>query len=431
MAPSSSRRRRGLRSALAVLLVLALVAFAIAWRPPIARVATPAMASFDPALVHRGARLAAMGNCVSCHTTAEGAAFAGGRGVPTPFGTVFATNITPDADTGIGGWSEAAFKRALRAGVSRDGHLLYPAFPYDHFTRLVDGDIHALYAYLMTRTPVRASAPANHLMFPLQFRPLLAGWNLLFLQQGPRAQAGSGEAARGAYLADALTHCSACHTPRNRLGAEDRHRFLAGGEAEGWHASALNGESESPLPWSTDTLATYLRTGLAPGHAMAAGPMQDVVRSLSEVDPADVHAIATYITGTMGPATPERQTREAAAQQRAQGPLHLDGSPGARLYADNCASCHDAGRGLSSNTALRLPLAVALYLPDPRNLLHILRQGIQPEAGRPGRWMPPFEGTLSEEQLTTLADWLRREAAGQPPWPDLARAAQDTRPPTP
>src|SRR5205823_4961083 len=150
------------------------IAFALAWRAPIARVAAPATASFDAATVHRGARLAAMGNCVSCHTTTDGAAYAGGRGLPTPFGTVFATNITPDTETGIGGWSEAAFTRALREGVSRDGHLLYPAFPYDHFTRTRDGDIHALYAYLMTRTPIRAVAPANRLMFPLQFRPLLA-----------------------------------------------------------------------------------------------------------------------------------------------------------------------------------------------------------------------------------------------------------------
>jgi mono/diheme cytochrome c family protein len=415
----------------AVLLVLALIAFALAWRPPIARVASPTAVSFDPGLVHRGARLAAMGNCVSCHTAGDGAAFAGGRGLPTPFGTVFATNITPDRDTGIGGWSEAAFTRALREGVSRDGHLLYPAFPYDHFTRLVDGDIHALYAYVMTRTPVRTNTPANRLTFPLQFRPLMAGWNLLFLDKGPRPQVAAGEAGRGAYLAGALTHCSACHSPRNRFGAEQRDRVLAGGEAEGWHASALNAQAESPIAWTPESLSAYLRTGLVPGHAMTAGPMQDVVRSLSEVDPADVHAIATYIAGTMGAPTPERQTLEAAARQRAQGPLRQDGSAGARLYADNCAACHDAGRGLSSNSALRLPLAVALYLPDPRNLLHIVRQGIQPVAGRPGRWMPPFEGTLSEEQLATLADWLRREAAGQPPWPDLAHALQDTRPPTP
>ena len=425
------RRRRGLLSLLAVVLVLALAAFALAWRAPIDPVAPPAAAGFAPALVQRGARLASLGNCVSCHTVEGGAAFAGGRGLPTPFGTVYATNITPEPETGIGRWSLAAFTRALRQGVARDGHLLYPAFPYDHFTRLQDADIAALYAYVMTRTPVRAVAPANDLRFPLRFRPLLAGWNLLYLDEGPRAAPAAGANARGAYLVDALTHCAACHTPRNALGAEQRDRPFAGGEAEGWHASALDAHAESPVAWTADALAAYLRTGLVPDHAMSAGPMQDVVRSLSEADPADVQAIAGYMVSVMGAPTPERQAREAAARQRAQGPLRNDGSAGARLYADNCASCHDAGRGLSSNSALRLPLAVALYMPDPRNLLHIVRQGIAPVAGRPGRWMPPFEGTLTEEQLATLAAWLRQEAAAQPPWGDLARALQDTRAPTP
>jgi mono/diheme cytochrome c family protein len=430
---SRPRRHRGVRWLLALLLIVALAGFALAWRPPIASVQVPAAGSVDPTLVRRGAQLASLGNCVSCHTAPDGAPFAGGRALPTPFGTIHGTNITPDVDTGIGGWSQAAFTRALREGVSRDGHLLYPAFPYDHFTRMEDGDIQALYAYLMTRTPVRASPPANRLMFPLQFRPLVAGWNLLYLDQGPRpAQAAqSAEWNRGAYLADALAHCSACHSPRNRLGAEERGQPFGGGEAEGWHASALNARAESPVPWTADVLTAYLRTGLVPDHAMSAGPMQDVVRSLSEVDPADVRAIATYITAGMGSPGAEQKARETTARERAQGPLKIDSSPGARLYADNCASCHDAGRGLSSNSALRLPLAVALYVPDPRNLLHIVRQGIQPIAGRPGRWMPPFEGTLTEEQIATLADWLRQQVAGQAPWPELARAVQETRPPTP
>ena len=428
-----SRRRphRGLRSALAVLLVLALAAFALAWRPPIAQASAPK--TFAPALVRQGAQLATLGNCISCHTGADGVPFAGGRPVPTPFGTIYATNITPEPQTGIGGWSEEAFRRALRDGVSRDGHLLYPAFPYDHFTHLQDGDIQALYAYLMTRTPVHATAPPNQLVFPLQFRPLIAGWNLLFLDKGPRpAQAAQpAEWNRGAYLADALAHCSACHSPRNKLGAEQRDQAFDGGEAEGWHASALNIHSESPVPWTADMLARYLRTGLVPDHAMTAGPMQDVVRSLSEVDAADVHAIATYIASLMGPPGPERLTREAAARKRAHDPLPRDGSEGARLYAENCASCHDAGRGLSSNSALHLSLAVALYLPEPGNLLHIVRQGIQPVAARPGRWMPPFEGTLTEDQLATLAAWLRSQATNEAPWPDLARAVQATRPPSP
>jgi len=430
--PFTTRRPPRRRVAgLAVLIVLLLAAFALAWRPPIAEVAPPA--AFPPAQVRQGAHLASLGNCISCHTAPDGAPFAGGRGVPTPFGTVYATNITPDPQTGIGRWSEEAFRRALREGVARDGHLLYPAFPYDHFTRLQDGDIAALYAFVMTRTPVPATPPANRLAFPLQFRPLLAGWNLLFLEQGPRPAQPTRPAEwnRGAYLADAVAHCSACHAPRNAFGAERIDAPFAGGEAEGWRAPALGANAESPIAWSIEGLTAYLRTGIVADHGMSAGPMQDVVRSVAEVDPADAQAIATYVSTHMNPPGPDRLTREAAARQRAQGPLPSDGSAGARLYADNCASCHDLGRGLSSNSALRLPLAVALYLPDARNLLHVVRQGIRPIEGRPGRWMPPFEGTLTEDQLATLAAWLRQQAAGQPPWPDLAQALQDTRPPAP
>jgi mono/diheme cytochrome c family protein len=206
---------------------------------------------------------------------------------------------------------------------------------------------------------------------------------------------------------------------------------FAGGEAEGWHASALDQQSPSPVPWTVEALADYLRSGLVPEHAQAAGPMQDVVRSLAPVDAADARAIATYIVAGMQPVDAARQARAQAARQKAQAPLANDGSPGARIYADNCASCHDAGRGLSSNSALRLPLAVALYLPDARNLLHIVRQGIQPTPGQPGRWMPPFEGNLSEDQLTTLASWLRQSVAGQPAWGDLQQSIAATRPPKP
>ncbi|NML42741.1 c-type cytochrome [Ramlibacter sp. G-1-2-2] len=424
---------RALRGLVAVLVVVALAAFALAWKPAIDPIQPPARGTFDPALIKAGARVATLGNCISCHTGADGPPFAGSRAVPTPFGTIFSTNISPDAETGIGQWSEAAFLRALREGVARDGHLLYPAFPYDHFTRMRDGDIHSLYAYLMTREPVRRNAPANQLVFPLQFRPLIAGWNLLFLEVGPQKDlpTQSPEWNRGAYVVDALAHCSACHSPRNRLGAEDLARRFDGGEAEGWHAAALNQRSPSPVVWTAETLAAYLRTGLAPEHGMAAGPMQDVVRSVAQADPADAQAIATYIAAGMQPVDPERRAREQAVRQKAQAPLALDDSPGARLYADNCASCHDAGRGLSSNAALRLPLAVALYLPDARNLLRIMRQGIQPTPGKPGRWMPPFEGNLSEDELSTLARWLRQNVAGQPAWADLPQSIAATRPPKP
>ncbi len=427
------------------LLTIALL-FALAWHRSLPPIDPPPRAAFDPARVRAGAQLASIGNCAGCHSVAGGASFGGGVPLATPFGTIYSSNITPDAEAGIGGWSEAAFARALRQGVSRDGHLLYPAFPYDHFTHLSDADIGALYAFFMTRDPADAVPPPNHLVFPLQFRPLLAGWNLLFLDTGPRpAQAAqTAEWNRGAYLADALAHCTACHSPRNPLGAERRGMAFAGGVAEGWQAPALNADSPSPVAWTTDALASYLASGLAADHAIAAGPMQDVAHSLSHASEADVRAMAVYMASVMGPATPERQAREAAARDKAAQPSLAASTPtaassapaaqltlGAQVYQDSCARCHDLGRQPSSSGALRLPLAVALRLPEPDNLLLIVREGVHPPVGQSGRWMPAFDGVLSDAQIEALALWLRRQATDQPPWPALAQAVQKTRSPAP
>jgi len=430
--------------ALIMLVLLALVAFfALAWHPAIATVAAPAPASFDRALVRRGEQLASMGDCLSCHSTPGGPAYGGGVPLQTSFGTLYGTNITPDPETGIGGWSEEAFRRALREGVSRDGHLLYPAFPYNHFTHLGDEDIRALYAFVMTRTPARSRAPANELVFPLQFRPLIAGWNLLYLQRGPIAQdtSRSAEWNRGAYLVRSVAHCAACHAPRTKLGGERGDGALSGGEAEGWVATALDARSPSPVPWTVDTLTRYLRTGLVADHAVTAGPMQAVVHNLSGVNAADVRAIATYIHSRMEPVSAQQRSRETAARQKAAQPSLLRVQPaadrpapdaktrelGAAVYAATCASCHDAGRQLSSSTALQLPLAVALYLPRPDNLIHIIREGIAPPRGERGRWMPSFDGALTDEQLTALVTWLRWQATDEPPWNDVARAVQEGR----
>ena len=222
--------------AAAVALVVAgtVAAFAIAWRPAIPATDPPSPQNFDVHLVKRGRDLAAIGNCASCHTVRGGQDFAGGLPVATPFGTIYSSNITPDAETGIGHWPESAFRRAMRAGVDRNGRHLYPTFPYDHFTNVSDEDDRALYAYLMTRQPVRSTAPANQLPFPLDQRFVIAGWKLLFLHRGAYQPdpARDPEWNRGAYLVEGLAHCGACHTPRNALGAERESAAFAGGDVE-------------------------------------------------------------------------------------------------------------------------------------------------------------------------------------------------------
>jgi mono/diheme cytochrome c family protein len=424
---------------LAALALVALLALA-AHRTLPERPAGPL--GFDAATVRRGAALAAVGNCASCHTASFGAPYAGGVAFATPFGTIHGTNITPDIETGIGRWTETAFVRAMREGVDREGKQLYPAFPYDHFTRTNDDDLHALYAFVMTRDAVRAANVPNTLRFPFGFRPLLAGWNLLFLNRGPQAPADRAQGAawnRGAYLVHSLAHCGSCHTPRNALGAEERGRDFAGGDAEGWYAPALDERSPSPLAWTADELTVYLRTGIAGDHAIAGGPMQEVVASLARAPLDDVRAIATYFASRLA-AQPDQQARAVGARQRvASGalasarPLNAGQTDAATLqlgravYVDACAGCHDRGREISSNGALQLPLAIAVYDPDPRSLLRIVRDGIVPPPSELGRFMPAFGTSLSDEQLVALLTYLRTSAADAPPWPDLAARVRDSR----
>ena len=421
---------------LVVLVLLALIALALAWRPVIKPVEPPAARIFAIELVRRGEQLAGVGNCAVCHTRPEGPSLAGGVALSTPFGVVYGTNITPDPETGIGRWSEAAFVRAMRRGVDREGRHLYPAFPYDHFVRTTDEDLHALYAYLMTRDAVSARSPENRLVFPLGFRPLIAGWKLLFLDSQPVVAnpRSSAEWNRGAYLVQSLGHCSSCHSPREVLGNENRDRYLDGGEAEGWTVPALNVKSPSPVPWNVEQLVAYLRTGIARDHAIAAGPMQDVVASLATASPADVQAIAVYIDSTLGSPTPSSQDMAKASRARAAQPTLPPadaGDPtlalGATVYAQACASCHDAGRGLSSSSALQLPLAVAVHDPDPRSLIRIVMGGIRPMGTKAGRWMPAFGDALTDPQLVALLAYLRRAAAGAPPWADLPARVREAR----
>ncbi|MDY0977973.1 cytochrome c [Massilia sp. CFBP9012] len=417
---------------LAAIVVLTGIAFAIMWRPALAPQATPP--SFDQARIERGANLAHLGMCASCHTADLARPFAGGKPMETPFGTVHSTNITPDADTGIGAWSPEVFTRAMREGVSRDGHRLYPAFPYNHYMRMTQDDIDDLYAYFMTRTPIAEPAPANDMTFPFGFRPLVGFWNVLYLDDAPWRPdpRQSAEWNRGAYLADAVAHCAACHTPRTKLGGPDIKRQLDGGEAEGWYAPALNRNSPSPLPWTREELQAYLRTGMAEDHAVAGGPMQDVVMHLAQADEGDVAALAAWTLSHLSQAplrTTPAQRDGALPEPTADDPELPRMRLGYELYANSCARCHDVGRAPSSGTALPLQKAIALYDPDPRSLIHIVDTGILPPDGEPGRWMPGFEAILSDEQAGALAAYLRKYGAGQPAWPQLDEQVSKARAP--
>jgi mono/diheme cytochrome c family protein len=428
-------------------LVLVLVAgagfVAIAWRSEIEPEEPSERAAFNAELIAKGAELAAVGNCIACHTVPGSKAFAGGLPVPTPFGTIYSTNISPDPETGIGRWSEAAFQRAMREGVDRQGNHLYPAFPYENYTRVTEEDNRALYAYLMTRQPVRGTAPENALPFPLNVRPLLAVWKLLFLDEGVyQPDPGRGEEwNRGAYLAEGLGHCSACHTPRNALGALESDRHFAGGEAEGWQAYAIDGSSPAPIPWERDSLAFYLRHGWHPAHGVSRGPMAEVTGNLDPLPNADIDAIATYVASVMGEPSPERRRRaDTLLEEVARGSddavaasdsqtIPTSDAPqdaGAAIYAAACASCHDAGRALPFG-ALDFALSTAVNAANPQNIVNVTLYGLPAADGEASAMMPDFAGVLDDDQMAALLDFMRDRFADRPPWTGLAELVRRTR----
>jgi mono/diheme cytochrome c family protein len=419
-------------SALAALLVGGAVAsFAVAWRPAIAAIDPPPPQSFDPSLVKRGRDLAAIGNCNSCHTVHGGSNFAGGLPVPTPFGAIYSSNISPDAETGIGGWPEDAFRRAMRSGVDRNGQHLYPTFPYDHFTNVSDEDDRALYAYLMTRQPVHAPARANQLPFPLDRRFVIAGWKLLFLRGATYRPdpAQSAEWNRGAYLVQGLAHCGACHTPRNALGAERPSARFAGGEADNWHAYAINAQSPAPVPWNVDALYAYLRLGWQPDHGVARGPMAQVVRNLSEVPDSDIRAIATYMAAVFGAPTPEAKRRGEEVLAQVKSPpaqAATSDAAGITIYAAACATCHGSNRPLPYG-GVNLALSTALSSPDPRNAANIVLSGIRPAEGERSPIMPGFANSMNDAQIASLLNYLRARFSSQPAWTGIENAVAAAR----
>lgn len=378
--------------------------------------------SFDAALIARGAQLSAIGNCATCHTRPGGKSFAGGLPLNTPFGVIYSTNITPDLETGIGAWTQADFLRAMHDGVDRGGRNLYPAFPYDHFTRVTDEDVGAIYAYIMTREAVHSTVPANRLAFPMNMRPLLSGWKALYLDRGVYRPdpARSAEWNRGAYLVEGLGHCGACHTPRNALGAEKKSDAFGGGDEEGWHATALNAASPAPRPWTVDQLTGYLRQGHDKTHGTAAGPMSPVVHGLSQVPEEDVRAMAIYLATMMASATPDSGRAFAARPDDARA------ASGAAIFGGACASCHEESTSAQSS-ARTVPLAstTSIHEPDPRNVLHIVLEGIWPAPGEKGVLMPSFEGAMTDDQLDSLLAYIRLHFARSPPWSDISRHVRD------
>jgi mono/diheme cytochrome c family protein len=368
--------------------------------------------------------LSGAGYCAVCHTRAGGEPFAGGYGLATPFGTIYSTNITPDPATGIGNWSEAAFARAMHEGVARDGSHLFPAFPYDHFTKVSDDDVKAVYAYIMTRPPVSTSPPPNTIPFPLNIRVFQEGWKLLFFRSG-RYQPDPTKTAewnRGAYLAEGLSHCGGCHTPRNTLGAEKVHDAYAGDMVDGWVAPTLTDANPSPVPWTQGELFSYLRSGASPLHGVSGGPMAPVIHTgLAAVPDADIQAQAVYFAD-IDQAAVRGSAVEAVVRSRL-ATSHLGSGqeydPAARLYAGACIGCHYNAGPMPLTVRPELALNSALTLPTPANFIRVVLGGLSLQDGGPGLVMPAYASAFTDADVARLAAYLRRTRTDRPPWADV------------
>lgn len=384
-------------------LVLALLAgAALAWVWPRDQfIASSAPADWAPtaANVARGAYLTRAGDCMGCHTVRGGSAYAGGRALATPFGTLYGPNLTPDVVTGLGAWSADDFWGALHNGRARGGRYLSPAFPFPHYTRTTRADSDALYAYLRTLAPVRQPNLAHAIDFPFNTQLALAGWRLFFFRPGVFTPAPEQGASwnRGTYLVEGLGHCSACHSNRNIFGASAA--GLAGGMIPvlHWYAPSLHVDAG----WRQQELVQLLHTGTT-ARATVFGPMADVVlNSLQYLTVQDVNAMALYLKAL--PASGATALPVAAPDDAVM-------AAGLRLYEKHCMACHgSAGQGWAPAYP---PLAgsATLALTQSVNAVRIvLHGGFAPAtAANPRPYgMPPFAHVLEDEEVAQVLTYLR------------------------
>ena len=359
----------------------------------------PAAAASDPGLIAKGKYIARLADCAACHTRPGGKPFAGGLAIDTPFGSVTSPNITPDVKTGIGGWSDAEFYRAVTDGISPHHKYLYPVMPFTSFTKMTRSDVLAVKAYLFSLQPVHAPQLPNHLEFPFDIRWTMIVWRMLYFYPGVY-QPDPGRSAewnRGAYLVEGPGHCGACHSPRNIFGATETRHSLAGGHDAAWLAPNISADPRWGIGnRSVSSIVTFLKTGTHDPEGVAFGPMAQVIHdSLRHASTADLRAIAVFLKSG-----PERAPGPAAKVASAGDLEH-----GQSLYLANCAKCHQAdGKGFAGAVS-NLAANKAIMSPQPDNIITIVLKG-QHSVGTNGT-MPSYAGTLSDKDIADIANYLR------------------------
>lgn len=353
--------------------------------------------------IANGRYQAVLGDCAGCHTLPGGAPFAGGVALPTPFGTLVAPNITPDVETGIGGWSETDFRSAMKKGVGHDGVRLYPAMPYPAYTRMSDRDVADLWAYLRTLQPVRNEITSNQLPFPFNIRAVMIGWNWLNFTPGAfKADPNrSAEWNRGAYIVQGAGHCATCHSPKTALGADKTSAFLGGAVLQNWLAPKItNAQREGLGAWSVDDVTAYLKTG-ANRFDIASGPMAEVVtNSTSQMTDADRRAIAVYLKDLPGEAN--KATPVAANDPGMKA--------GAAVYADNCSACHGLKGEGQPKLFPQLAGSALIQQADATSLIRVVLAGSQAagtQAAPTTPAMPSLAWRLNDAQVADVLTYVR------------------------
>jgi mono/diheme cytochrome c family protein len=411
-----------MRRILAAILVIVLVAVVGAaafffWPEPAENVTAFANLPQGPALIARGEYLARAADCVACHTAPGGKQYAGGLPFKLPFGTIYAPNITPDKDTGIGNWTDADFVRALHRGVGRDGEMLYPAFPYASYALMSTDDALAIKAYLFSLPAVHAPTPATDLQFPYNQRYLMRAWRLLYVPAHP-FQPDTGKPAdwnRGYYLVEAMGHCGECHTPRTSLYGLDDSRKFAGTVTEGWKAYNITSDKQSGIgAWSDAQIASYLSQGYADGRGAASGSMAEAVEhSLRFLTPDDIHAMVAYLR-TIPPQKTEEgppvaldppAVKVSTAYSPAPDEAHAD-TLGLQIFEGACASCHGwNGKGLEHPNAALLG-SQTVNDPHATNLLQVVLHGASVTTQQGQAFMPPFGAAYSDTEIAAVANYV-------------------------
>ncbi|CAI1695380.1 Gluconate 2-dehydrogenase cytochrome c subunit precursor [Serratia fonticola] len=348
-----------------------------------------------------GEYVAKAGDCTACHTAPGGKELAGGMKFPTPVGDIYATNITPDKQQGIGSYSFEEFDRAMRQGVAKDGHRLYPAMPYTSYAKMSEQDMRALYDYLMHEVPAQDTANReSDINWPMSMRWPLAVWNTLF-HEDQTYQPDSKQSAqwnRGAYLVQGLGHCGSCHTPRGwamqEQGLDNQSpEFLSGAELDGWYAPSLRG-------LKPDDVVALLKSGRS-RHAAVAGPMSDVVaHSTQYLSDDDLKAIAQYVHSLEIEAPKPVATMAASSASMASG---------GQTYAMYCSTCHgNKGEG-SDNVIPALAGNLSVTAENPLTALRVVLEGAHTPVTQHATAivMPGYGWVLNDQKTADLMSYLR------------------------